>query len=321
MPAHPNSSPAAQAKQQGPLAALLHKALLLDLEVSERGKILKIGCEFGSRTFARAGSFDLADALDSMSALADSAICLLGHNLVRHDLPLLRETAPRHPLLRLPVIDTLVLSPIAFPENPYHRLVKDYKLVRESVNDPVADARQAAALFADEFDSLAGMRQTEPRLFELLHYLLAEPGEDEERLAKGMELVFFTLGGKRPPAARALDLCRDWFGDRACRNAPVDEALLQTRAGRMAAAYAATWLRVAGSNSVLPPWVRLEHPLAGKLIVRAREVPCASDECAYCRRVHDAREQLRAFFGFDDFRAHPPNAAGGSLQRDISEAG
>jgi len=29
-------------------------------------------------------------------------------------------------------VDTLVLSPLCFPENPYHRLVKDYKLVRES---------------------------------------------------------------------------------------------------------------------------------------------------------------------------------------------
>ena len=62
---------------------------------------------------------------------------------------MLRETAPDHPVLRLPVIDTLVLSPIAFPENPYHRLVKDYKLVKESVNDPVGDARQAASLFAE----------------------------------------------------------------------------------------------------------------------------------------------------------------------------
>ena len=53
--------------------------------------------------------------------------------------------------------------------------MKDYKLVRESVNDPVADARQAAALFQDEFQALNGLRQTEPRLFEVLHFLLATP--------------------------------------------------------------------------------------------------------------------------------------------------
>ncbi len=100
--------------------------------------------------------------------MVETATCVVGHNLVRHDLRVLSETAAGHPLLRLPVIDTLVLSPIACPENPYHRLVKDYKLVREGVNDPVADARQADALFGDEFHSLDDLRQMQPGLFERL---------------------------------------------------------------------------------------------------------------------------------------------------------
>ena len=78
---------------------------------------------------------------------------------------------------------------------------------------------------------------------------------------------------------------------------------------------------IAGSNSVLPPWVRLQHPATGALIRRLREVPCSSELCAYCRRVHNAREQLRTFFGWDDFRPVPPNKQGGSLQSDIIEAG
>jgi ATP-dependent DNA helicase RecQ len=48
-----------------------------------------------------------------------------------------------------PVIDTLFLSPLAFPENPYHRLVKNYKLLRDSLNDPLADAKLALSLFLD----------------------------------------------------------------------------------------------------------------------------------------------------------------------------
>lgn len=152
--------------QREGLEALVQSALLLDLEVSHQGRIIKIGAAFGAKTLVRSGRSDLAGALDELSGMAASARCIVGHNLVRHDLRVLRETSPRQPLLRLPVIDTLVLSPITFPENPYHRLVKDYKLVRASANDPVADARQAAALFADEFRALEGMRQTEPRLFE-----------------------------------------------------------------------------------------------------------------------------------------------------------
>ena len=78
---------------------------------------------------------------------------------------------------------------------------------------------------------------------------------------------------------------------------------------------------MAGSNSVLPPWVRLEHPLTGELIKRLREVPCPSVDCAYCRRVHNSQEQLRTFFGFDAFRPAPQSTAGGSLQQEIVEAG
>lgn len=138
------------------LNALLSRALLLDLEVSHAGTILKVGALRGELAFMRAGNLSPQALSTDLVPLVSGAECLLGHNLMRHDLPVLREHAPNLPLFRLPVIDTLVLSPICFPENPYHRLVKDYKLVRESLNDPVADARQAAALFADEFQTLNG---------------------------------------------------------------------------------------------------------------------------------------------------------------------
>jgi hypothetical protein len=177
------------------LDAFLQRALLLDLEVSPHGRIRRIGAVLGAETFAQSGDALSGEAGAALARLAASATCVLGHNLARHDLPALRQAAPRHPLLRLPVLDTLVLSPLCFPENPYHRLVKDYKLVRESLNDPVADARQAAVLFRDEYAALAGLRQTEPRLFGLLHFLLATPDERGDLLADGMHLLFQSLAG------------------------------------------------------------------------------------------------------------------------------
>ncbi len=314
--------PPAEKRRAEDLEELVRDALLLDLEVGQTGTILKIGAVLGDRILVKRGSFSTVDGLAELAAFSERARCILGHNLVRHDLPILRETAPDHPLLRLPVIDTLILSPIAFPENPYHRLVKDYKLVRESLNDPVADARQALVLFRDEFNSLLGLKQTEPGLFDLLHYGLATPDDPaSDRSARGMGMLFEALGGNRPTRERALELCRDLFARWGCRSVPADTALVQTAAQRLALVYGVSWLRVSGSNSVLPPWVRLEHPGVGQLIRRLRETPCASPECAYCRRVHNAQEQLRAFFEFDDFRLEPRNAVGGSLQRDIIEAG
>jgi ATP-dependent DNA helicase RecQ len=231
----------------------MQRALLLDLEVSHQGNILKLGAVCGEASLARSRGANLSSALDELATLGTNAKFVLGHNLVRFDLPILREAAPGHPLLRLPIIDTLVLSPICFPENPYHRLVKDYKLVRESINDPVADARQAAALFADEFRSLDGLHQKDPRLFEVLHFLLATPDPEVDQLSRGMAMLFAALDGSRPPKDRALALCRELIPQWGCASGPVDESLVQTQSRRLALAYVLTWLRVAGSNSVLPP--------------------------------------------------------------------
>jgi ATP-dependent DNA helicase RecQ len=307
--------------QRKEFAVLMRCALLLDLEVSHQGNILKLGAVCDQASLTRPRGHSLASTLDQLAKLAAKATLVLGHNLVRFDLPVLREAAPGHPLLALPIIDTLALSPICFPENPYHRLLKDYKLVRESINDPVADARQAAVLFADEFLALDGLRQKDPRLFEVLHFLLSTPDPEADQLSCGMAMLFTALGGTRPSKERALALCRELIPQWGCASVSVDESLVQTQSRRLALAYVLAWLRVAGSNSVLPPWVRLEHPLTGELIKRLREVPCHSVDCAYCRRVHNSQEQLRSFFGFDTFRPTPHNSTGGSLQQEIVEAG
>ena len=57
-------------------------------------------------------------------------------------------STPDWPCLDLPILDTLELSAIAFPSNPYHRLVKGYKLLSDSRNDPVKDARLTLDLLA-----------------------------------------------------------------------------------------------------------------------------------------------------------------------------
>ncbi len=48
--------------------------------------------------------------------------------------------------------------PLAFPRNPYHRLVKHYKdaqLVGTDLNDPYLDAQQALQLLSEQQSALA----------------------------------------------------------------------------------------------------------------------------------------------------------------------
>ena len=82
-----------------------------------------------------------------LDALTEGAGFVLGHNIWRHDLPLQGQVFPNLKLLALPVVDTLELSPLAFPDNPYHRLVKDYKLASDARSQPLRDAELSLSLF------------------------------------------------------------------------------------------------------------------------------------------------------------------------------
>jgi hypothetical protein len=121
------------------LDELISRTLLLDIETTKSGKIRQIGAVFNDQVFETNAESSLKLTLSHVEDLASVADFVLGHNLLGHDFPVLQSTYPQLAILKKPVIDTLYLSPLAFPQNPYHRLVKDYKLVRSSVSDPVAD--------------------------------------------------------------------------------------------------------------------------------------------------------------------------------------
>ena len=130
------------------LDELISRTLLLDIETTKSGKIWHIGAVFNDHVFETSAESSLKQTLSHVEDLASIAEFVLGHNLLGHDFPVLQSTYPQLAILKKPVIDTLYLSPLAFPQNPYHRLVKDYKLVRSSVSNPVADAGHGAIGFS-----------------------------------------------------------------------------------------------------------------------------------------------------------------------------
>jgi ATP-dependent DNA helicase RecQ len=118
------------------------------------------------------------DLVSRLDALTEDAAFVLGHNVVAFDQPALARLYPGLALHRLPLVDTLELSPVAFPQNPYHRLVKDYKLCTTTRNDPVRDAELAYALFLDQSAALQARVAEHPDEALCLHFLLSpEPGK------------------------------------------------------------------------------------------------------------------------------------------------
>ena len=290
----------------------------LDLEVSrDGGRIHAIGAvraDTGHRLVHSGGG--LAAALVKLDDLAAGASFVLGHNLIAFDLPHLAAAKPDLRLLKLPAVDTLRLSPLAFPSNPYHHLVKHYQdggLKRGRVNDPELDSRLALEVFRDQQRALKGMP---PDLLTAWHWLCTPEPEGVDR---ALDDFFAGLRhSRRPSDAEARAAIARRLDGTACVT-HVQEVLRKARELGWALAYALAWLSVAGGNSVMPPWVRYQFPEAGQLVRHLRDTVCTDAACEWCQERHDARKELKRWFGFDDFRPEPADDEGRSMQQAIVE--
>jgi ATP-dependent DNA helicase RecQ len=300
----------------------LDNCLCLDIETSGSETIYDLGAVRGDVTFERKGRFNLQSSLQELDSLAEPAQYILGHNLLGHDLPILESQAPQLRLLKKPVIDTLYLSPLAFPENPYHRLVKDYKLVRDSINDPVADARLSASVFCDQWESFAALRGNEKAILSFYRYCFADSKGSSFR-CEGLAEVFAALGAESITENAAFQIFEGQAQGKACENAIAMVSLkyLLDPEKRPALAYCLAWLRVAGNNSVLPPWVRHRFSDIVPILRELRDIPCSNPSCSYCQTTHNPTLQLESFFGYPRYRPTPATSDGKSLQEEIVRCG
>jgi len=298
------------------------RLLWIDLETSQDGGVLKLGAFLGDQQIEAQSSHAVRDTLRRVDELAQHADAVAGHNVLDHDLVVLAKSHPALHLLTLPVIDTLPYSALCFPENPYHRLVKDYKLVSASVNDPLADARLAAALFVDEWNALDSMAEAEPLSFRLLRSLITA-GPD--RLSHGARLLCGSMPHARDvlPESHLKEAMSGLYVACCCRTA-FDRFTIPSpdkTEARWALAHVLCWLRVAGGASVLPLWIRHRHPEAAEWLMQWRDIPCNDPACRWCAEVHHPETQLKRYFGFKEFRSTPAGPDGTPVQRAITVAG
>ena len=297
---------------------LLNQSLLIDIEVNERGEIYAIGAVFGEQTFQVAARQPVdRNLLQELDDFARPARFVLGHNILNHDLPRLQPIAPTLPLFAKPAIDTLFLSPLAFPANPYHRLIKNYQIVRDSINDPVQDALLAGRVFAEQWEALAQQFATNADLALLYRALLAA----DTNLVGTAE----AMGCMGIPLLTGDDVLEtfSWFARKHCCAQALDHFMLQLADGSTPLsplAYVTAWLSVADGNSVLPPWVRQQFPRVPAILHQLRENNCRRPDCRYCRTHHDPQQFLLDYYGFSSFRPEPKTEDGGSLQEEIVRA-
>ena len=304
----------------------IERCLILDLEVDADGRVRDAGALRGTDELRIRKVASSTKAIQRIDAFASGAEFVVGHNIVAHDRRFIESHLPGAKILRLPVVDTLYLAPLARPQRPYHALVKDYKLVGAERNNPVADCRLALKLLEDCCRFLKEQERKRPGLVSIYRSCFIDshaPGRDSSLKLSGTGNLLEMLGGRKLPRDRVVRGFEHFAKDRACPGSLRDglPSLIDEPSNRPAAAYSLAWLTVAGTESVLPRWVYRKFPAAPRFLNSIRGTDCGDPKCRYCSVHHDPRGKLRQHFGFQDFRPAPTASGGGSLQERIVTRG
>ncbi len=115
------------------------KIAFIDLEIDGRGKILDIGGVKDGQRFHSSIPSGFIEFISDCDTLC-------GHNIIEHDIKYIGSFLKKGYIL----IDTLYLSPLLFPLKPYHKLLKDDKIISEELNNPLGDSLKAQTLYSDE---------------------------------------------------------------------------------------------------------------------------------------------------------------------------
>jgi ATP-dependent DNA helicase RecQ len=264
-----------------------HTIAFIDTEIDPKTKkILDIGSVKDN------GNFFHKPSISEFTQFLSGTGYLCGHNVYSHDLKYLGEALSSAGINPANAIDTLPLSPLLFPTNPYHKLLKDDKLQSEEANNPLNDSIKAKDLFYDE---VAAFKQLDETLKQIFYLLLC----DKKEFA-----AFFRFLGYTSPAISAETLVRQQFRNEICEHADLAKIASENPA-ELAYCLSLTdsFIRNNKIHSITPPWVLKNYPEVERIMFRLRNWPCVTG-CVYCNDALDVHKGLKRFFGFDSFRTY-----------------
>lgn len=221
---------------------------------------------------------------DGLMHFVNKVDYLCGHNIIHYDMRFLFPDGD----IPKKLVDTLYLSPLFFPERPYHRLVKDEKLVVEELNNPVADCEKARTLLFEEVEKWHTLSTDRQQiLYSLLH-------NQEEFVG------FFDFVGVKHNDIDTEAIIKQSYKGKICSHAPVAEIIAKHRC---ALAYALALIDTSDYRSITPGWVLRNYPDVEYVMKKLRREFC-SQGCDYCDSVLDIRRNLKSYFGYDHFRTY-----------------
>lgn len=220
-----------------------------------------------------------------------------GHNIIHHDAKYLFGDG----INRWGVVDTLYVSPLLFPERPYHRLLKDDKLVSEQMNNPVNDCEKARDVLMEETAQWNSLPEAKRRIYAtLLHDITEFAG------------FFEFVDAKPDDKSRLPEAIRTVYNGKICEHADVENII---HSQPIELAYALALIDTTDHRSITPSWVLHNYPNVENVVQRLRHTKC-EEGCGYCNRDLDVHHNLKTFFGYDQFRTYQ----GEPLQENAARA-
>lgn len=260
------------------------KTLFFDLETAEDLKILDIGAVLNDEKYH-------GKSVDQLAKMVKDADYICGHNIVFHDIPVLKKTRYWEIMQPFPAqIDTLMLSPLFFPERPYHKLIKDYKLVSEEINNPLSDSELSKTVLLDEIAAFKTLdEEFQFILYCLLHDIKGYQGFFEH-LKYNPEIIKHNV---------LEQIIKNRFINKICTSKPLSSFI---EYNSVPLAYFLALLNTKGHDSCLPQWVIRKYPEVFDLSNKLSGELCNDAVCHYCRDIFDPVKSLKRFFGYESFR-------------------
>ena len=268
--------------------------IFLDIEVStSSGKIADLGAvDSLGRTIHTASQGEFLNFVKDAEYVG-------GHNVLNHDLQYLKHLE----LDKKKVVDTLYLSPLMFPMRPSHRLLKDEKILSDSLNNPLLDAQKSRDLFYDEVNAFHSLDND---LKDIYFNLLKGAREFKDffeyvGLKEESKSFFNNLFSAKSHIKNVVAQIQKRFAGLICGNASLESFVVEHP---VELAYALSVIHLQEKRSITPAWVLRNYPYTENILFLLRNNPCHEPTCPYCYGKLDVRKKLKEIFGYDSFRTY-----------------
>ncbi len=274
--------------------------LFFDLETDRTGsRLLAVGAAYGQGELHE-------PKLEKLLPWLKEAKVLVGHNIVQHDVPFLRNRLGAKALENKVLVDTLCWSALLYADHPYHRLIKGYNLVPEregELPNPLSDSKLCRKLLEEQLGEFHAL----PAALKAIYHGLLEGVEGYGG--------FFALASYNTSDSEAVaERIKAYFQERICTTLDLGSIAAEQS---VELAHALALIHTKSADSILPGWVVHSRPRTLTVLKALRSTPCQEPSCVYCEALRDPHSALQENFGYGAFRTFDGEAGIGLQERAV----